>query len=373
MSLTTVLIVQEAVRRYRESFYTELHRLLDERGIRLRLIESGRPDPESRGDQLVADWIEWVPSWTVRIAGREAVWQRVVGAAKQADLVVVEQGSRLLSNLALLGLQRLGGTPVAFWGHGRSFSDDASGAAERLKVATSRRVHWWFAYNQQTVGIISQLGYPVERMTDVRNSTDTTRLRAALRATDHQTARRQLGLGSGPIGLTLGALTTNKGLHMLFAAADEVRDAIPDFELLIVGDGNERAMVEAEVARRPWAHHRPPVYGTGLAQILAASTVMLTPAAAGLVVVDALAAGLPMVTCRDADHGPEISYLRPDVDAIVVDDAQDVAGYARSVIRVLKDADLYAWLAGNAAEQGSTFGTEQMARRFADGLVEALA
>jgi hypothetical protein len=48
----------------------------------------------------------------------EAVWQPVLSATRKADLVIVDQASRLLVNYVLLARQRFGGPSIALWGMG---------------------------------------------------------------------------------------------------------------------------------------------------------------------------------------------------------------------------------------------------------------
>ena len=146
-----------------------------------------------------------------------------------ADMVIVEQASRLLLNYALLLGREPGGPRVAFWGQGRNvLPHRASPAGEAVKRVVSRRVDWWFAYNERSVDVVRELGFAPYRITCVQNAIDTRTL-ARLRAGDEprtssrRLARRGLASSSGHVGVFAGACTPTSGSTFLVEASDLVR------------------------------------------------------------------------------------------------------------------------------------------------------
>ncbi|MBL0122211.1 MAG: glycosyltransferase family 4 protein [Betaproteobacteria bacterium] len=86
-------------------------------------------------------------------------------------------------------------------------------------------------------------GYSLDRMTSVRTGIDLTRFRPL----DKREVRNKLGVEDCP---TLGILATLrdwKGHQHLLEALVMLRDRFPDWRLIIVGDGPERARLEASV------------------------------------------------------------------------------------------------------------------------------
>lgn len=73
----------------------------------------------------------FVGSKIVRVGGREIFWQPVLGHVSGADLVIVEQATKLLVNYVLLAQQALGRTKFAFWGHGENFQRFSAGRIRR--------------------------------------------------------------------------------------------------------------------------------------------------------------------------------------------------------------------------------------------------
>lgn len=85
-----------------------------------------------------------------------------------------------------------------------------------------------------------ELGAPDSKVTVLRNGVDTTLFRPAGR----DATRRTLGL-TRPTLISVGLLIERKGHHRVIEALTE----LPDFDLLIVGEGPERARLSALAAR----------------------------------------------------------------------------------------------------------------------------
>jgi len=62
---------------------------------------------------------------------------------------------------------------------------------------------------------------------------------------DRAAARHRLDLGPGPLVVCVGRLCRQKGQDVLLAAWPRVRDAVPGAELVLVGDGPDRATLVA--------------------------------------------------------------------------------------------------------------------------------
>jgi glycosyltransferase involved in cell wall biosynthesis len=379
VSSAEVTVIQRSLRRYRLPFYEALRDELSSHGVRLRLIHGDNPELETRGDPGRLAWAEWRPSRYVLWRGRDFTWEPALRAVSHSDLVVVEQASSHLLNYALMARQLLNRQRVAFWGHGRNFSTDArSSAGESLKRWMSRRVHWWFAYNVETARIVEELGYPVERITVVQNSTDTRRLAELVDSVPPEEvarARAELGLRGTNVAVFVGALSAPKRFPLLVEAADLVRASVPDFELVVIGRGEEERCLRERAASRPWmivAGHR---FEDDLAPYLRMAKLLLVPGWVGLVAVDSFAAGLPLVTMRSSLHPPEVAYLEDGRNGVVVDPAgrPEAAAYADEVVRLLSDDDARARLAAGAREARHEFSVEQMAVRFREGILGALA
>lgn len=372
-----VAIVQRAVRRYRQGFFDGLRDELAHDGTQLLLFHSTLPSHlDPRPDALPIPWATHLRRRDLPIGRRRLLWQRYHGALRTADLVIVEQASDLPLNYRLLLNQRRGGARVGMWGHGRSFAADPSRLGEAVKRRASLEAHWWFGYTSRTAEIVARYGYPTERITVVNNSIDTTALAADLayaRTGPARELRDQLGIGDGPVGLFLGALSAIKGIDLLLAAAERIHARRPGFHLLVVGGGGHEQELRSRAEEHPWLHVLGPRFGRDRAAALATADVMLVPAGVGLVVLDSVVAGVPLITSADGSHGPEIAYLRDGENGRLVAGGSDPGRYAAAVLEVLGDRDLADRLAAGCRADADRYGIEAMVQRFADGVRGALA
>ena len=374
----TVTILQEIIPQYRVPLFDGLRQSLGIHGVALR-VAYGTPGRAfaQRGDAAKPlAWGEPLAQGNCRIRNRELVWLDFRKAIRGADLVIATQEVRQLSNLALWGLQEAGGLRLALWGHGRDFSKPSSGGlAERLKRAMSRRPHWWFAYNELSQRTVSALGYPPGRITTLMNSTDTSLLSAARQnLEDHQVQalKARLGLGSGPVGLYLGAMDSIKHLPYLLEAARHLRAWLPDFELLMVGGGPELPVLREATRTEPWIHWVPPQFGEAKALHMLLAEVCLMPAWVGLGIVDGFALGLPLVTTDAFPHSVEIDYLEHGVNGWMVSGQPSALEYAEQIASLLQDAPRLKALRQGGQATASRITLPAMVERFTAGILQAL-
>ncbi|MFB9311841.1 glycosyltransferase [Nocardioides plantarum] len=139
-----------------------------------------------------------------------------------------------------------GRTPTFYQPHGWSFLA-VDGAKAGLALRWERLAARW----TDTVVCVSEdeRRLATERAIDARtlvlpNGID---LAAWPRVADaeRQVARDELGLDGGPVAVCVGRLSQQKGQHDLLDAWPEVHRAVPDATLVLVGDGPDRAALEA--------------------------------------------------------------------------------------------------------------------------------
>jgi glycosyltransferase involved in cell wall biosynthesis len=264
---------------------------------------------------------------------------------------------------------------VAFWGHGRNLQSTApTGLRERWKRWFVNRVDWWFAYTDSTRSLLRSDGFPDERITVLNNAIDNDRFAQDLAAVDDTRMRsclERLGAQPGaPIGMYCGSLYPDKRLDLLVAAADLVHGQRPDFRLLVIGDGPSRSYLTEAAAARPWLICVGVQRGTDKAAWFRVANAYLSPGAVGLHVLDAFCAGLPMITTRDARHGPEIAYLEPERNGFVVD--ANAQAIAESYLALLRDAALLARVRSAAADDARRYTLDAMVRNFVAGIERCL-
>ena len=366
----SVAILQESVEEYRIRFFGVLYHLLAEQRIEMTLWVHEAGIPAKYRD------LPYLRPLCCLGKGR-LQWARMPLEVKMADLLIQPQQVRHLSFLACLLWRRATGRLNAFWGHGRCFDPDFDQRwSEKAKRWFSTRVDWWFAYNNLSARIIEDLGFSKERITSVMNATDTVELRARLAEVkadglDHW--RHKLGIGPGPVGVFTGRLYVNKRVEFTLEAAMAIRERIPTFEMIFIGDGEDRKLVEAAVADHPWIHYPGPLQNADKVPYWAIADVLINPGVVGLVINDAMALGLPTITTDYPKHSPEIDYLEDGVNGFVTSPWTETKPFVDATVGLLSNPDRLAAMKRAAWTKGDSFSAETMASTFAKGIAAALA
>ena len=372
-----VSILIKNTNHYRVPFYEALRAALREHDVELRLIVAeGLGEDRAKGDRATLTWAEIRPLREVSISGRTLLWQPGFDIASGSELVITEQASKQLFNIVLAHGQRVLRTRHAFWGHGKNFQAPIEGTSgEGLKKRLTERAHWFFAYNEVSAKAAIDAGMPSERVTAVMNATDTNHIRQVLDALPSDTSnsvRAELGMGNGPVGVFMGGIYPPKRTAFLLEAAHEIRRLVSDFELLVIGGGSERALVDAEASAFPWIHSVGPEYGDARIRLASVAELQLMPGMVGLNIVDAFALGLPTITTDIDYHSPEIDYLIDGQSGVMIHGDPSPAAYAAGVVEVLQNDDLLGSLQHGAHTTGLGLTIESMASLFCDGVLAAL-
>lgn len=367
-----VAIVQRRLTRYRVPLFQRLRTLLDARGVDLMVIVGDPlPSERTRGDDGHLDWALHVRChyW---LEGR-LCWQSAWPLLRQADLAIVTQENKLMLNLLLA--TRRSRLPLALWGHGRNFqAGPLDRPSEWLKRRLTRQADWWFAYTELSRELVLRAGFAAQRITVLDNSDDAESLRASLAAVASESPadlRRGFGLGPGPVVLLLSSLHRSKRIDFQIEVAARARVDVTALQLLVVGDGPARESAEQAAAGASWIHWIGARTGRDKAVCLRMASAMLQTHGVGLVAVDSLVAGVPLVVARDGGHGPEFAYLRHDENCLVAGETS-VETCAAALVRLLQEAELHERLARQCLADGARFGIEPMAQRFCDGILRAL-
>jgi glycosyltransferase involved in cell wall biosynthesis len=139
--------------------------------------------------------------------------------------------------------------------------------------------------------------------------------------------RRQHRRGDGPLVGIVGRVVEEKGVFDLLAAVDLLRRDRPDVRLLVLGEGQDRARAEAEVAERGLGDHVRFVGWVDPTEVpawLAAVDVVAAPSrtaadgwteAQGLSILEAMAAVRPVVA---TDTGGIVDTVDHEVTGLLV-------------------------------------------------------
>lgn len=364
-----VAIIHPWFPQYRRPFFDELMRVGATEDIEIDVFY-GDPPPEwnDRGDSVSAAYATRLPTNFINFRGKHLVYKspKPVWAGPRYDVIILEQAVRNLETYAIMLRRR--GAKVAFWGHGRTYTQSVGDLQERVKQILTNRADWFFAYTDGGAKAAISAGFRPSRVTVVQNSIDSSTLRSSI-ATLKPKSLRDFEIKydlKGKTGLFIGGLDESKRLSFLFKAAERAFAADVEFRLLVAGGGRLEGFVRDQSSVQPWLTYLGPLFGSEKALAMAASDVLLMPGRVGLVAVDSFASGTPIITTNWKWHAPEFEYLDHDINSVVAPD--DEAAYAAAVVSTLNDAENLQRLSRGATESADEYTVAKMAVNFVSGL-----
>ncbi|MFM8944462.1 MAG: glycosyltransferase family 4 protein [Actinomycetota bacterium] len=181
--------------------------------------------------------------------------------------------------------------------------------------------------------------------------------------------------GSAPRIAFVGRLDPQKGFPVLVDAFARLAADRPDLGLVVAGDGADRDAVErlGSTARGRVAMLGAVPNGDLAERVFAEASVFCSPAVGqesfGIVLVEAMAAGLPVVA---SDIPGYREVVRDGTDGLLVRPA-DPASLAATLARVLDDPALASRLAGAGRERAEAFSWDAVLPRIEAVYARAVA
>jgi glycosyltransferase involved in cell wall biosynthesis len=349
-----------------------MRELLADRQIAFTLlVGSGTPDEIAKRDGGYLRWATPLP--THYFLSGAVCWQPFGRYLRNVDLVIVNHQTKLLYNQRLLWAPRR--WRLGLWGHGRNMqAHSADGLRERFKRWTISRADWYFAYTQITVDAVAQTGFPVTRITNLNNTIDTSAICRdwnSITSVELAELKTALGAAGMPVGVFIGSLYADKRLDFLVEACQRIRQRLPTFRCLIIGDGPERAKVRDWAAAYDWMYWVGAQFGRDKVLYLGCADILLNPGSVGLGILDSFVCGVPMVTTDCGKHGPEIAYLRHGENGLMTRD--NVDDFAATVSSLLSDPASVKRMAQACLTSANKYSLDAMASQFVDGMAQALA
>lgn len=374
-----VVFVTHTVFHYREFFHEKVREILEGMGIKYTVLY-GQPDriEKKKSDTATLSFGKKFSNWYIypRKYSQPLIVQPVFKEALNADLLILIQENRLLSNYLLQILPR-SHRRLALFGHGRNWqSRKPNGLAERWKRIWATKADWWFAYTDETKRHLVDIGFAEDRITVFNNAIDTTELRnfsKMIKDSDLDRRRNELQITGNNIAIFVGGIYPDKRPEFLIESADYIRSQIPDFELLIAGGGISSNIFIDASKERPWLKVLGPRFGDDKVELMMLAKLFLMPGLVGLAVLDAAVLGLPIVTTRYPYHSPEIAYLEDGVTGLIVEEWESPRAYADAVLALLRDDARREAMRDAAHKLADHYTIENMAERFANGVLSALS
>jgi glycosyltransferase involved in cell wall biosynthesis len=171
-------------------------------------------------------------------------------------------------------------------------------------IAWPRRHIMWAARQAREIVTVSSalsdrlvsLGVNADKISVVRNGVDMD----TFAPVDRNESRMRLGVESGPLIASIGNLVSEKGHEIVIDALGEM----PGLQLVIVGDGPDRRLLESRIAKRGLSERAKVLPARSQAELKwvygAADAIVIASSREGLpnVLLEAIACGTPVVAAR---------------------------------------------------------------------------
>jgi glycosyltransferase involved in cell wall biosynthesis len=306
----------------------------------------------------------WLAAPEALVAG----WFKAMRVAQKRRATVVH--AHWVIPGGVFGWLAAGRLPLVVSLHGSDvFVAERHALLGRVARAVFRRAGWVTACSDDLRARAMALGARSDQIETIPYGVDHVRFapNAAVRAD----VRRALGLGESPVVFTAGRLVSKKGFDVLIDAAGRLRRHRPDALVIIAGEGDLHAALEAR-ARAAGGGVR--LLGNQsqdeVARLAAAADVIAVPSVhdeAGNVdglpnfALEALASGTPVVATR---VGGLPQAIADGATGLLVDE-RDPEALAGALGRVLDDPVLARQLGTSARERViREFGWPRVAERF---------
>lgn len=371
-----VLVVSEIIAPYRIPVFNELAR---QRGIDLHVIFLAETDPTLRQWAVYKDEIhfsyEVLPAWRKRIGGHNILLNWGLSRSldrHKADRILVG-GYNYLASWQALAWARRKQIPILLWVESTGRDKRAHRRpTELLKAAFMQRCDGFVIPGQSSMGYLISYHLPRRAIFTAPNAVDIeffARLASSVRG-DASVHRRALCLPNR-FFLFVGRLAPEKGVFDLLEAYGrldvELREKIG---LVFAGDG----ILYEELKRRAANISPGTVQFTGFLQrerlasyyALAESLVFPTRSDPwGLVVNEAMACGLPVISSRAA--GCTADLVEDQWNGCVVE-AGDVGQLACAMAELANDPEMTAAMGQNSRERIEAYSPQTCA----NGIIQAV-
>ncbi len=296
-----------------------MRELLHNATHRYTLVADEKPiDPTIRAWQ-VEDRSRFIHAPYRQLAGNLHYQKGLLGLAlrRNFDAVIFMAYPNFISTWLAAFAARLTGKRVYFWTHGWPRTE--RGPKAWVRCGFYRLANALLLYGQAAKIRGLAHGFTKESLHVIYNSLDYERqreIRSTVTDTDISNARsRMFARPDWPVVICSARLTPSCRLDLLLNAQAELRDQGHCINVLLVGDGPERAHLEQQAQRLqiPVHFHGACYDERTLAILTMTAHVTVSPGKIGLTAMQSLAYGVPVITHGDMEkQGPEAEAIVPE-------------------------------------------------------------
>lgn len=269
-------------------------------------------------------------------------WDRGVALraiSARFDAVVLGPAHSSLTTWVILLVRALLGRRTFLWGQCGLLGDRS--IRRWVQEVMNRLATGLLVYGEAAAEAARSLGTSARKVTIVNNASSSNRRydnqQTGVQSHERAVAAVKHARETGELVLTfIGRLTPDKRLDVLFDALARLRDNYPSVTLHVVGDGPDRAALASHPASEHAQFHGWIYDSEKLEHLLKQTTMVVSPYLMGLLALDALRAGVPVLVPDNPLNGPEVEALTEGVNSLRFE-AGNAASLAETAGRWVED------------------------------------
>ena len=306
----TVAVLNPYLPRYRRDFFDGVKESATAQGVNFILI-TGRPSKRmsSRGDTVTASYHKVVPQLSLNFFMLRFRLLFASRLLRESSAVVYELSiTNLNSWLAVLRKKR---HKVILWGHGPGYLSKDSGFKSFLLRQMANRADQILTYTEGGKRSLITLGVNGDKIQSVDNTFDWSNLKLQVDSLTNEEARNfrlDIGFEENDIIFSfIGALDKEKRIDFLAKVMNVAWNSNRSIKFIFAGNGPELYKLKPAIERGQaiYLQRADDVLKAKIGRI---SRAILCPGNVGLIAVDALVLGRPILSTF-ARSSPEKEYL----------------------------------------------------------------
>lgn len=369
-----VLVYQRVLPHYRQAFFLKLNEQLSKSGGSLSLIYgSEMPNTVPKTVDFTSDFSKYVNTKYLSFLNFEIVWLPIeLKWLLSADVVVIEQANRIISNYFVVFLCFVLGKKIVYWGHGMNYQAKKPSFLGKFKQFYTGFSSGFIAYTKGGCDYLIANGYNSEKTFFVNNSVDI-QLPTKI---SHQYSDDTQFLNNSIFPTTnmavyCGGMYKHKRLNFLLDAVILIKKYIPDFSLVLIGDGPDADLaINFANEHSDWVHYAGFLVGEEKSRVFSKAKLQFMPGLVGLAVIDSFVFEVPLVTTNIDYHSPEFEYIKNGENGIVTEDS--VTSYALSVVDYLKDEEKLLELKRGCRDSSKIYTVDNMVVNFSNAILKIM-
>ena len=288
------------------------------------------------------------------------------------DIIITTGNKSVIQNNLLIFLKKLIGYKLFYHQHACFY-----GSASKL-FRFLEHIYTKYYLTKYLDGLILYTEYEKERMVKkgfnskklffLDNTIDVESISKIRENIDQQFIDKTLDyyqIKKSPSIVFIGRLIPGKKIEILFNYFEKVKKIMPQIQLIIIGDGPLFNRLRKNIIK-----NTENIILTGklydeskIAAIMTVCRFIFLPEYSGLSINHAFAYGKPFITLESKEHGPEIDYIKNDINGFILNE-QNINHNIELMLRLLHDERYFNNISRNCIETARNLTMDKMVKYF---------